>query len=284
MEKTISKEEKQQLCEQLVDKPLQVLTQFDGFAKLKGLDVLDPDEHGFAVTGGKAEELFNGAWDMRLFIKPETSRNNALALLDRMRDWIARSHEWPMFEYNRRDRPSLAIQVTPAGDSDCALCAGGFRCELDGPGLVVAGTGEPVCYSCGRKHAPILEHALEVYWADWATKAGYPTRTTARNDADETSLLPADAFPSLAIQFLPTCRKPCRLCPAAVSHDSGPGLVVAGTESLVHGNCACRYAPGLVAMLEAYRPEHQYPPRPNAPNGADNADEPRLMPDDDLSF
>jgi hypothetical protein len=35
---------------------------------------------------------------MRLFIKPETSREDALALLDGMRAWIARSKEWSMFK------------------------------------------------------------------------------------------------------------------------------------------------------------------------------------------
>jgi len=97
MERKISKDEKQWLCNALSKKPLQVLTQLEGFA-VDGYDpVLEPDENGYAACGGEAEEFFNGPWDLRLFIKPELSRKDALGLLDKLRDWIVRYEAWPMF-------------------------------------------------------------------------------------------------------------------------------------------------------------------------------------------
>ena len=55
MEKTISDQDKRKLCEQLIDKPLQVLTQLDGFADRDPF--LDPTGSGVAITGCEAEEF-----------------------------------------------------------------------------------------------------------------------------------------------------------------------------------------------------------------------------------
>jgi hypothetical protein len=195
MEKAVSKQQKLQHCAHLLKKPLQVLAQLDGFVMKGPDDILNPDEHGLAVCGGKAKELFNGVWNMRLFIQPELSRKEALGLLDKMRDWIARSQAWPMFKpdglpgkgYGVHRPPDLALQLNHRPyHAPCKLCGTETNHER-GPALFVAGAEDLVCGDCGRKHAPELRGMLEACW----TEKCYPAaKANASNGADEDDNLP----------------------------------------------------------------------------------------------
>jgi len=192
MEKEISKQDKLQHCARLVKKPLQVLAQLDGFL-VEDPNILDPDENGLAACGREAEELFNGVWDMRVFIKPETSREKALGLLDKMRDWIAHSKEWRMFIEDKQDRPALALQLKPRScNAPCKLCGADFY-HRSGPGLFLAGTELLACCECGRKHEPKLVEALLAYRdklreSDLRDDHIAPIKSNASNGIDDDTL------------------------------------------------------------------------------------------------
>jgi hypothetical protein len=63
--------------------------------------------------------------------------------------------------------PVLATQLNNATANDpCAVC-GARTAPAYGPELLMAGTNTPVCYGCGRKHAPELADMLWEYRQRW---------------------------------------------------------------------------------------------------------------------
>jgi hypothetical protein len=103
---------------------------------------------------------------MRLFIKPEMPRGEVLGLLDKMREWISRSEEWPMFMHDdaaAKEHSALEIHHSTTAIHDlCAICGDRTNSEC-GSELFMAGTESPVCYECGAKYEPSLVQVLLAY-------------------------------------------------------------------------------------------------------------------------
>ena len=101
---------KGQLLAHYAKRPVTRFHQYDGF-KLEEWDcVLDPDEHGYSVMGGETHELMHGA-NVRVLIRPDTSREDAVELLER----ITRSV---------RDSQQSAADCV---DDECSRCGAGSQ-------------------------------------------------------------------------------------------------------------------------------------------------------------
>ena len=94
----VSNKERCETAAVLAMKPFRMLRQLDGFADAVGDSVIDPDGDGYGVMGGLVVEPFNATWSVRLYLREDVTREDALALLDEMRDWIEKSGEWPLFQ------------------------------------------------------------------------------------------------------------------------------------------------------------------------------------------
>jgi hypothetical protein len=55
----------------------------------------------------------------------------------------------------RKQRPPIVAKWVPIDAGPCGVCGAEVPDDI-GPRLVVEGTTEPVCASCGAKHAPDL--------------------------------------------------------------------------------------------------------------------------------
>jgi hypothetical protein len=89
-------EDAARVLEKYAGRPLRTFVQVDGWA---GWDNgIDPDPRTpYPLCGGTTRELMHGS-DVRLLIRPDTTRSDVFAILDKMREWLAEEEEWPPFD------------------------------------------------------------------------------------------------------------------------------------------------------------------------------------------
>ena len=123
--------------------------QIDGFANVPPWSAMGDDSNAGAIFGGETYELMSGAYAVRVLITEGTKAKVALALLDKIKEWIKRDG-LPLAESHR-----LAIKLNNTLTNDpCALC--GARTDPDGVDLFLEESMALVCDECGDRHAPEL--------------------------------------------------------------------------------------------------------------------------------
>jgi len=151
---------KDQLLQHYARRPPQRFTQLDGFTGVRFDDVMRGDEmhgdkDGHALMCSETYELMSGVYAVRLLVTAGTQKHDVLALLDKMRRWIARD------DIVGAPPPKLAIKFNNALSNDpCALC--GARTDPSGVDLFLEESWSLVCDACGDKHAPELMRALRM--------------------------------------------------------------------------------------------------------------------------
>ncbi len=144
---------KDQLLQHYARRQPQRFTQLDGFTGVTFDDVMHPDEEGHALMCGETYELMGGIYAVRLLVTAGTQKHDVLALLDKMRRWIARD------DTLCAPPPRLAIKLNNSLSNDpCALC--GARTDPSGVDLFLEDSWSLVCDACGDLHAPELMRAL----------------------------------------------------------------------------------------------------------------------------
>jgi len=144
---------KDQLLQHYSRKQPQKFTQLDGFTEVRHDDVMRGDENGHALMGGETYELMSGAYAVRLLVTEGAEKHDVLALLEKMRRWIARDG------ISLATPPRLAIKLNNVLTNDpCALC--GARTDPSGVDLFLDESASLVCDACGNLHAPELMRVL----------------------------------------------------------------------------------------------------------------------------
>jgi hypothetical protein len=84
------KTRKEELLKHYAKKEPKTFYEYDGFIGFQSGsdDVITVDEDGDFLSGGTTQELFSGAYAMRLLIRPGTEKSVVLRLLGKMADWI----------------------------------------------------------------------------------------------------------------------------------------------------------------------------------------------------
>ncbi len=90
---------KELLLEHYAEKPVTRFLQFDGFANVLGDDVMHPDEHGDAQTASTTHELMSGVATVRVLIRDDASKEDAVRLLKKLAEWVERDMDEFKFRY-----------------------------------------------------------------------------------------------------------------------------------------------------------------------------------------
>jgi len=144
---------KDQLLQRYARRQPRQFTQLDGFTKVAPFDVMGGDDDGHALMGGETYELMSGAYAVRLLVTEGAEKHDVLALLEKMRRWIARDG------ISLAPPPRLAIKLNNVLTNDpCALC--GARTDPSGVDLFLDESASLVCDVCGNLHAPELMRVL----------------------------------------------------------------------------------------------------------------------------
>ncbi|GFP24783.1 hypothetical protein HKBW3S43_01045 [Candidatus Hakubella thermalkaliphila] len=81
---------KKELLEHYATREPQAFFQFDGFADVEEDCVMKPDKDGDCLFSRVTHELMTGTYRVRVLITPGTSKEKALALLQKISGWIKR--------------------------------------------------------------------------------------------------------------------------------------------------------------------------------------------------
>lgn len=79
-----------QLLVHYAHKKPRAFAQYDGFSGMTGDDFMQADENGHAVFGWRRSELMGSPFDVRVLVDPEAKREDVLALLEKITDFIRR--------------------------------------------------------------------------------------------------------------------------------------------------------------------------------------------------
>jgi hypothetical protein len=79
--------------EAYANKPITGFVQFDGFANVSGDSVTHPDEDGDAAMAAETHELMSGVSEVRVLIRHDVSKEDALRLLEKLTHFIETDFE-----------------------------------------------------------------------------------------------------------------------------------------------------------------------------------------------
>lgn len=90
----VPKPSKEKLLEQYAKKDPVSLIEFDGFSDEKTFDnIVAPDEDGYCLFSHCKWELMRAYWNVRVMIRPDTPKEDILAMLSNITTWISSIEE-----------------------------------------------------------------------------------------------------------------------------------------------------------------------------------------------